>query len=250
MPQIAAGGIKIAYLDEGVGDPVLLIHGFASSKEVNWVNTGWVDSLVKAGRRAIAFDNRGHGASSKLYDPEDYRLEEMAADAIAVLDHVGVPEADVIGYSMGGRIAATLALDHAFRVRSAIIGGLGTALVDSWDAADRIVAGLEAPSLDAVTDEIGRMFRKFAEQTRSDLAALAACMRMGRQTIAPERLVGVTVPVLIAAGTRDTMSGSPRGLAALIPGAEVLDIPGRDHMLAVGDKAFKAGALDFLDRRP
>ena len=75
-------------------------------------------------------------------------------------------------------------------------------------------------------------------------------MRKQRELVPRERLAGIAMPVLVAVGTRDEVAGSAPGLAALIPGAEVLDIPGRDHMLATGDKAFKAGTLAFLARRP
>ena len=97
--------------------------------------------------------------------------------------------------------------------------------------------------------QYGRMFRRFAEQTGSDLKALAACMRSVRRAFSREDLNRIAVPVLIAVGTRDTVAGSAADLAALIPGARVLDIPGRDHMLATGDPVFKRGVLDFLAER-
>ena len=80
MPNFKNGDVEIAYLDEGEGEPILLIHGFASSKEVNWVSTAWVSTLTRGGRRVIAFDNRGHGQSSKLYEPAAYHTEKMADD--------------------------------------------------------------------------------------------------------------------------------------------------------------------------
>src|SRR5476649_351373 len=98
-------------------------------------------------------------------------------------------------------------------------------------------------------DPTGRSFRSFAEQTKSELKALAACMRGSRQTLSSEQVAGIRVPVLVAVGTEDKVAGSAQELAALIPGAWALDIPDRDHMLAVGDKVFKAGVLDFLNQR-
>jgi pimeloyl-ACP methyl ester carboxylesterase len=250
MPHLRHGDLDIAFLDEGAGEPVVLVHGFASTKEVNWVAPGWIATLTKAGRRAIALDNRGHGASTKFYEPAAYDTRRMAADVIVLLDHLGLERADVMGYSMGARITAFLALDHPERVRSAILGGLGMHLVDGVGLPESIAEALEAPSLADVKDETGRMFRSFAEQTKSDLKALAACIRGSRQTLTRPEAERIRVPVLIAVGTKDTVAGSAHDLAALIPGAEVLDIPGRDHMLAVGDRAFKAGVLDFLSRRP
>src|SRR2546430_15321615 len=115
--------IEIAYLDEGEGDPIVLIHGFASTAAINWVHPGWVTTLTKARRRVIALDNRGHGESSKPYDPAAYQSATMAEDVRALLDHLGVARADVMGYSMGARIAAYLTLAHPDRVRSLILGG-------------------------------------------------------------------------------------------------------------------------------
>jgi pimeloyl-ACP methyl ester carboxylesterase len=249
MPTFRNGPVELAYLDEGEGDPVLLIHGFASNKEVNWLHPGWVSTLTRAGRRAIAIDNRGHGQSSKLYDPAAYHTAKMADDARALLDHLRLPRADVMGYSMGARITAFLAVEHPERVRSAVLGGLGIHLVDGVGLPQEIADALEAPSLEQVTDPQGRMFRAFAEQTKADLRALAACIRGSRQTLTREQAASIKVPVLVAVGTKDTVAGDPHALAALIPGAEVLEIPNRDHMLAVGDRVYKQGVLAFLEQR-
>jgi len=248
MQSFRHDGIDIAFLDEGEGEPVVLIHGFASTAAVNWVYPGWVTTLTRD-RRASALDNRGHGASSKLYDPADYHSASMAQDVRALLDHLGIARADVIGYSMGARIAAFLALADPARVRSVVFGGLGGHLVDGVGLPESIADALEAPSLADVTDPQGRMFRAFAERTGSDLKALAACIRGSRQTLTREQAASIRVPVLIAVGAKDTVAGSAHELAALIPGAQVLDIPGRDHMLAVGDKVFKADVLKFLAER-
>jgi pimeloyl-ACP methyl ester carboxylesterase len=250
MPSFRHGEVEIAYLDEGAGEPVVLIHGFASNKEINWVQPGWVSTLARAGRRAIALDNRGHGASTKLYDPADYHSLRMAEDAIALLDHLKLERADVIGYSMGARITAFAALHFPDRVRSAVLGGLGWHLVDNVGLYEGIAEALEASSIADAVSPKAAMFRAFAEQTKSDLKALAACIRGSRQTLSPEELGKIRVPVLVAVGTNDDIAGSCHKLADAIPGAQALDIPGRDHMLAVGDRVFKQGALEFLQQRP
>jgi pimeloyl-ACP methyl ester carboxylesterase len=249
MPSFHNGAVEIAYLDEGAGEPIVLVHGFASNKEVNWVNPGWMRTLTGAGRRAIALDNRGHGQSGKLHDPAAYHSAMMAGDVRALLDHLAIERADVMGYSMGARIAAFLAVNHPARVRSLILGGLGFRLVEGVGLSEDIAEALEAPSLAAISDPVGRVFRSFAEQTKSDLPALAACIRGSRQTLSREQIAGMRVPTMVAVGTNDEVAGSAHALAALIPGAIALDIPGRDHMLAVGDKVFKAGVLDFLNQR-
>ena len=250
MPCFTHDGVEIAFLDEGQGEPIMLVHGFASNKEVNWVAPGWVGTLTRAGRRVIALDNRGHGASTKLYDSAAYDSALMAGDVAALIAHLGLPRADVMGYSMGARITAFLALLHPDRVRSAVLGGLGIRLVEGVGLPDTIALALEAPSLADVSDPTGHLFRAFAQQTKSDLRALAACLRGTRQTLSREEVGRIAVPILIAVGGEDRIAGSPDALAALIPGAQALVIPGRDHMLAVGDRLFKAGVLDFLARRP
>lgn len=249
MQRFSNGPVELAYLDEGEGEPIVLVHGFASSKDVNWVQTGWVSLLEGVGRRVIALDNRGHGQSTRPYDPADYHTDRMAADVRALLDHLNIARADVMGYSMGARITAFLAHSHPDRVRSAIFGGLGVHLVDGVGLPESIAEALEAPTLADVTDPQGRTFRAFADQTKSDRRALAACIRGSRQVLSRESAAALKPPVLIAVGTKDLVSGSAQALAALIPGAQVLDIPGRDHMLAVGDKVYKAGVLKFLEER-
>lgn len=247
MPQFEYDGVRIAYLDEGSGDPILLIHGFASNKQVNWQYPGWVDLLVKDGRRVIAIDNRGHGESQKFYDPAAYGAPVMAEDARHLLDHLEIEQADVMGYSMGARISAFLTLNHPGRVRRAVFGGLGYGMVSGVGDPEPIASALEAERLQDVSDRTGRAFRAFSDQTGSDRRALAACMRSSRQKISEEDVARIERPVLVAVGTKDDIAGSPQKLADLIPHAEVLDIPGRDHMVAVGDKVYKQGVLAFLN---
>jgi pimeloyl-ACP methyl ester carboxylesterase len=250
MPHFVHDDIEIAFFDEGEGEPIVLVHGFASNKEVNWVFPGWVNTLTRAGRRVIALDNRGHGQSTKLYDPAAYHSAIMAGDVLALIDHLGTGRADVMGYSMGARITAFLALAHPDRVRSAVLGGLGFHLVEGGGLPESIADALEAPTLADISDVTASMYRAFAEQTKSDLKALAACIRGSRQTMSRAEVARIAVPLLTAVGGNDHIAGSPEALAALIPGAEALVIGQRDHMLAVGDRAFKAGVLDFLAWRP
>jgi pimeloyl-ACP methyl ester carboxylesterase len=250
MRAFESDGVEIAYFDEGEGEPILLIHGFASNAQVNWVYTGWVQSLKADGRRVIALDNRGHGRSAKPHDPAAYPAPVMAEDARRLLDHLGLGRADVMGYSMGGRITAFLALAHPDRVRSAVFGGIGIGMIRGMGAPEPIAEALEAPDPAAISDPVAQSFRAFADQTRSDRLALAACIRASRQTITPELAARISVPVLVAVGSKDSIAGSAAELAALIPGAETLDIPNRDHMLAVGDRVYKAGVLEFLRKRP
>jgi pimeloyl-ACP methyl ester carboxylesterase len=216
---------------------------------VNWVDPGWIAILTQASRRAIALDLRGHGGSTKLYDPADYNTGIMADDVRALMDHLALPTADIMGYSLGARIAAVFARACPRRARSLILGGLGSRLIDGNEIPVAIAEGMEAPTLAEVIDPAARAFRAFAEQTGSDLAALAACIRGSRQALTPQDLATIEAETLIAVGTEDAVAGSAHALAALMPNARVLDIPGRDHMRAVGDRVFKQGVIAFLAKR-
>lgn len=243
-------GVRIAFIDEGAGAPILLIHGFASSVRFNWIDPGWVSLLTRNGFRVVALDNRGHGESEKLYDAAAYGAPLMAEDAGRLLDHLAIERADVMGYSMGARIAAFLALAHPARVRSVVFGGLGGNMLRPMQGTDKIAEALEAASADEVTNAYARTFRVFADRTGSDRKALAACIRSAREPLAADMVARITCPALVATGTEDVVGGSAEELAAVIPGAEALPIPRRDHMLAVGDRVYKEGVLDFLRRRP
>ncbi|MEP9388187.1 alpha/beta fold hydrolase [Mesorhizobium sp. KR9-304] len=246
-------GFDFAFIDQQPApgaEPVLLIHGFASTHMVNWVATGWVKTLNDAGYRTIAFDNRGHGATSKSYVAADYTPEKMAGDASALLDHLGITRAHVMGYSMGARIAAFLALAEPQKVATLIFGGLGSGMVDGVGEWDPIASALLADDAGSVTHPRGKSFRAFADQTKSDRKALAACIVASRTLLTEAEVARIAQPTLVAVGTRDDIAGSPEELAGMMPNAEGFPIEGRDHMLAVGDRSFKARVVGFLKEHP
>ncbi len=249
VPQFLSDGIAIAYDVHGEGPPILLIHGFGSSGKVNWLDTGWVDTLTGAGYRAITIDNRGHGASRKLYDARLYFAHDMAEDARRLLDHLGILRCPVIGYSMGARIAAFLALVHPDRVTALVLGGMGMNLVSGLADSEEIIEALTAESLDLVVGRTGRQFRIFADHNKADRAALAACMVNSREPMDGASVRRIGARTLVAVGSEDDMAGSAEALASLLPHGEAFTIPRRDHLRATGDKAFKAAVLDFLGRQ-
>ena len=244
-------GVRLAFIDEGEGDPVLLIHGFASSVRTNWIEPGWVSLLTSRGFRVVAFDNRGHGESEKLYDRALYSAPLMAEDARRLMDHLAIRPRRRHGLLDGrahhgvprAQISRARAQRHLRRTRRQHGAADGRHRARSRNA-------LEAASIDDVKNPTARTFRAFAEKTGSDLKALAACIRGSREPITREMVASLTCPVLVATGTEDVIGGSAEELASLIPGAEALPIPRRDHMLAVGDRVYKEGVLAFLQRRP
>ena len=250
MPSFMSDNVNIAYEVHGEGEPILLIHGFASNVGTNWQSTGWIDLLAKAGRQVIAIDNRGHGKSDKPHDPVRYTSPEMARDSSRLIAHLGHDKVDVMGYSMGARLTALRGVHHAEQVRSLVLGGLAGNMISGVIGAEEIVAALQATSLAEARGIQGKAFRAFAEQTGSDLEALAACMASQRTLISEDELAQIKVPTLVVAGDEDELAGSVNTLVDAIPFAEGIVLPGKDHMKAVGDKTYKLSVLDFLDRRP
>jgi pimeloyl-ACP methyl ester carboxylesterase len=248
-------GLRLAYLDLSpkageATQAIVLVHGFASTHAVNWVNTRWTTTLANAGFRVVAMDNRGHGQSDKPHDPAAYDSAIMAEDLRALMDHLGLARAHVMGYSMGARIAAHLALAHPGRVGALLLGGLGIHLVDGVGLPVGIADAMEAKSLEELTDPAQRMFRAFADQNGQDRLALAACIRGSRQTMPVADVARIAAPTLISVGTNDPIAGPPEPLAELMPNARAFAIAGRDHNLAVGDRTHKEAVLAFLATHP
>ena len=246
MPIFNSDGIDIAYEVSGDGRPILLIHGFASSGIVNWVNTGWTEALREAGYQPITIDNRGHGKSRKVYDPKLYFAHEMADDAARLLDHLELKRVPVIGFSMGARITAFLMLRHPERVRCAVWGGMGANLMTGMDDSEEIAAALTAESLADVRGPVGRQFRLFADHSKADRAALAACVVSSREPMLEDDVRQIGAPVLVAVGENDEMAGEIEPLVRLLPQGEGFVIPKRNHMLSTGDPKFKAATIKFL----
>ncbi|ACT56639.1 alpha/beta hydrolase [Candidatus Liberibacter asiaticus] len=240
---------QFAFYDVGDKDAptILLIHGLASSVQTNWLFSGWIQLLCDQGFRVIAFDNLGHGKSDKSYIENDYRLVFMAADAVSLLEHLGISKVHVMGYSMGARIACSMVLFYPSYVRSVILGGVGSVLYDS-DVVDwqSLIDSFLLPSIDEVQNPLGKKFRKFADlDPGNDLKALASCLSMIRKPFCQDDLYRIDVPVLIAVGSQDDLAGSPQELMSFIPSSQYLNICRRDHLLAVGDKQFKQGVVNF-----
>ncbi len=245
-------GCVLAWTEAGSGRPVLLVHGFASTWRRNWEGTGWMRALAHAGYRAIAYDQRGHGESEKRYDPEDYAPLRLAEDALAVLDAAGAERAEVMGYSMGARIALEVALRHPHRVRALVLAGMGSEFRDfGGPRYDREIVARALEAEDTGGFPPGALFyRRFAEQTHADRRALAACWRRPIRELDAADLGAVTVPVLLTVGDRDSIAGDPGPLAAAMPNARVVRLAGKDHMSAVGAKQHREAVLAFLAELP
>jgi pimeloyl-ACP methyl ester carboxylesterase len=227
MPFFDSAGVRIHYEDEGGGPPVVLVHGLASNVQQNWRRPGIVGAIVSVGRRAVALDCRGHGQSDKPFDREAYSGTRMGDDVIALMDHLRIEQADLLGYSMGGAIVASLLARRPDRFRRVIIAGAGDAVLGADAGVPRVVP------------------RARGRASGRELAALTALRNAERAGISVAQLAGVTCPVMILVGSADRVAGASHRLAAAIPGARVVKVPG-NHFSAVGHPAFRRAIVDFL----
>jgi len=250
MPSFLSDGVEIWFDDVGSGDPVVLVHGWGSSAKQNFGDTGWIE-MLSSRFRVLAMDCRGHGRSGKPHRPELYGRAQMAGDVIRLLDYLRVARAMIMGYSMGASLALELLMEHANRLRAAVLGGI--AYDDGIeDPAVRaaISDGLRAPSHDGIKDPVARAYRRFAESTANDLFALAAIISAPRNFIDPDKLARVRVPTLIVVGTKDDAIGPHDELPKMIPTSRIVKLEGRDHMTAPSDPLFKDEVAKFFAAAP
>ncbi len=249
MPLLDVDGVAINYIDEGTGPAVVLVHGFAVSLQSNWRAPGIADGVVRSGRRVVALDCRGHGHSGKPLDPRAYEGTKMADDVIAVMDHLGIEKADLVGYSMGGMLSASLLVRHPEHFRTVTLAGVGDRMVlgmrtSEWSEA--MAHAMEAGNSRDATTDVARNFRRMAEALGNDLKALAAMQRSRRAGYDPAKLRDVKLPVMVLIGESDLLVGPAEELAATIPGAKLVKVAG-DHLTAVVSPELKRAIVRFLD---
>jgi pimeloyl-ACP methyl ester carboxylesterase len=253
-------GVKIHYTVEGSGEPVVLVHGFAINGQMNWEVLGLSKELAK-NYRVITLDNRGHGKSDKPHDPKQYGME-MVDDVVRLLDHLDIKKAHVVGYSMGGFITHKLAVRHPERLLSATLGGAGwlreddpelkplaEELAKSLDEGKGIaplVLFLTPAGTPRATDEAVQAVNKFI-MSMNDAKALAAAIRgFSGFAVSEKELKANKVPTLAIIGTLDPLKGGVDRMKGKVPGLEVVEIKGADHMTALTNAAFNKSLKEFL----
>ncbi|MGO9058605.1 MAG: alpha/beta fold hydrolase [Candidatus Binataceae bacterium] len=251
MPFLDAVGVNLHYLEEGDGPPVVLIHSMASNLRHSWIETGWIEHL-RPSYRTIALDCRGHGLSSKSYDPDFYTADQMADDVVRLLDHLGVARTLVAGYSMGACVALNLAVRHAERVRAMVIGGVSSRAykVPPREELERLVEVLRADDPGSYSDKGALFMRSFCVKNGNDPKVLAAFSLHRRPDVEQSQLGSISAPVLIMAGTKDAIVQGIDELAASIPGARIMTLEGRNHLDALSDPLFKQAATELFAAAP
>lgn len=249
MAQFTSDGVTLAFDDSGEqrGGTMVLVHGFASNRVEGWKRMGWYDALARKGLRCVALDNRGHGESGKPHDPAAYDRTAMARDVLALMDHLGLERVNLMGYSMGTRLALAAALERPDRFRHLILGGVGAKMLEPPTNDGRMAEAMAADDPASITDPMLRSFRHFADEQGEDRLALAACSRGASLPVDRAMLAALRVPTLVVAGARDSLAGDPQMLAAAISGAKAVTLPGCDHFSAIPHALYKASVFDFLE---
>ncbi|MCH6231146.1 alpha/beta fold hydrolase [Microbacterium sp. CFH 31415] len=248
---MSAEGHRLATYSWGEDDgasTVLCVHGFASSCRDNWVDTGWVRDLTRAGFRVLGVDQRGHGLSDKPHEPEAYGMEALTADLVAVLDTYLLATVLYAGYSLGARVGWQLAVNAPEHVERAVLGGIpdGRPLARLQIEQARAYADHGTPVEDKVTRNYVTLAERVPGNDLRALVALAEGMRLGDADPDPDRPPQQTI--LFATGSEDAILERSRALAAATPRGDFVELPDRHHFNAPGSRDFRRAAVDFFTR--
>ncbi|HEX4947340.1 MAG TPA: alpha/beta hydrolase [Blastocatellia bacterium] len=257
-----SNGVRIRYVEEGVGEPVVLVHGYGSSAERNWINRGPFHQLAK-NYRVIALDCRGHGKSAKPHEVKQYG-QEMFLDIVRLLDHLKIRKAHIVGYSMGGRITAKLLTMKPERFLTATLGGSAGTM--SWTAEDDARNEKEAQDIEqgdyrsvilrtwptgkpkpTEVEIEAEIKRRTDANPDLDRAALAAVRRASRdQLVTESQMANVKVPTIAIVGTADPNIDNVNKLKKVMPQLKVVTINGATHNNAAGYPEFLQALQEFL----
>jgi len=228
---------------------LILVHGFASNRHEGWRRTGWYQALERRRIRCVALDQRGHGESAKPHEPQAYERARMAGDVIALMDHLGLGQVDLFGYSMGSRTALAASLAEPGRFSNLILGGVGASMIGerALPASNPMADAMLAEDPASITEPMLKSFRQFADEQGEDRQALAACTQVVNPPWDQDAIAALRMPVLIVTGQRDSLAGSPEDLAAAFAEGQAKVLPGCDHFSAIPHGLTKAAVFDFLD---
>lgn len=247
---MASDGVRLAsyeFGDDPAAPVVLAVHGFSSSASDNWVATGWVRELRRAGLRVIAYDQRGHGASGKPHEPSAYTMTQLVADLEAVIDTWLLDDVAYLGYSLGARVGWFGAIEVPHRIARAVLGGISDGDLGGFDLD---AARRRARDGTPIADRLTNAYVSVAERNpANDVEALIALIEGMRGDLVPEPGETPQQPVLFATGAEDPILGVSRDLAAATPHGAFLEIPGRNHFNAPTAGGFRRAGVEFLTAR-
>jgi pimeloyl-ACP methyl ester carboxylesterase len=239
----ARDGIRLAVHEVGSGCPLILLHGFFSDAETNWIKFGHAALLAEAGLRVIMPDLRAHGQSDKPHDPAHYPPDILAEDQLALIEHLGLKDFDLAGYSLGGRTVARM-LARGCRPRRAVISGMGLEGLTH--------TGARAGHFRHVLENIGRhergspafMAEAFLKTTGGDPVALLRVLDSFVDTPL-DAITGFDLPVAVVCGADDQDNGSAAALADVLADGRYIETPG-NHMSAVVKPELGQAIRDYL----
>lgn len=239
----ARDGARLAYRELGEGRTAVLIHGFFSNAEVNWLRYGHAQAVAARNFRVVMPDLRGHGLSARPHDPAAYPPDALTDDGLTLVDALGLADYDLVGYSLGARTAARMMVRGA-RPRRAVLAGMGleglTHAVGRGEFFRRVLAGLG--TFAHGTPEWRA--EAFLKTVGGDPAALKLVLDSFVDT-PREALSRLGAPTLVLAGAQDADNGSPQALAAALPRARCELVPG-NHMSAVARPELGLAVAAFL----
>jgi pimeloyl-ACP methyl ester carboxylesterase len=224
-------------MGSGGAPPVVLVHGMASSFDLNWRRTGLADLLADAGREVVPVDLLGHGSAPAPHDPAAYA--DLTARVVEVLPDGPV---DAVGFSLGAHVLLEAARDEPGRFGRLVLGGVGDTLLGPQDR-EPLARALEAG--DPGAPGILGLFVRLAEGSGTDPLALAALLRRPTAPLTTADLARVACPVLLVLGDRDHAWPADR-LAAAFPDARIRALKGVDHFATPTDFGFLDATLEFL----
>jgi pimeloyl-ACP methyl ester carboxylesterase len=245
----AADGVDLAWheIGPGTGDarPVLLLHGLFSNALTNWIRYGHAAAIAAKGFRVIMPDLRAHGESGKPHDPAFYPPDILASDGLALIEHLGLTDYDLGGYSLGARTVVRMVARGA-APRRLIVSGMGLTGLHS--------TGRRAGHFRHILTGLGTHPRNspewlaeaFLKTTKGDPGALLLLLDSFVDTPEAE-IARIAIPTLVLSGEEDSDNGSPQALADLLPNGEYEAVPG-GHMSAVIKPELGQAMADFLAR--
>ncbi|GAA1050002.1 alpha/beta fold hydrolase [Arthrobacter russicus] len=262
MPQAAEGHavegrastLRVHRFGAGSGRPLLMLHGFGSSTEFNWVQSGWIQPLTEAGRRVIAVDLPGHGGNPAPVESDEYAPSRIRAEILQILLDEGAkpladgdPESgvDIIGYSLGARFAWEFGATQPELVHRMVLGGPSAgdplAMFDLAEAEEFLASG--APIADPMTADLIGWARQIPGNDMFALLSMARAVKTEPYDAAESV---PKMPILFVAGEKDQVAAEMPRLAELSGHAEILILPARNHFNAITSRAFKQAAIQFL----